>query len=423
MKSAIGFNDPIWFMGIVENESDPISQGRVQVRCFGIHPSAESNDVQTEDLPWAPVTNAGHGGTVIPTKGDWVWGVFLDGRDAQHPFVIGAIPGQNGQLPTSSGSSDPYTKPSFEAFENYGEPPMPKAQSGEDLETTQAVLQNASLHEYAPGGGANGESDGHSIKEPPVAFSTQPHRNFVLKSRNGNSFVQMSEGDGEEHILLSHESGSHIQIDANGNIKIKSFGDSYMISEGHQFEGGKGAKTLTVEGPYNLKAKSATIEVDGDMNQTVKGNYNLNVGGKFSLSVGQSFETAAQRISFEAVSEHINMKSAQKIKIDSGDNMSMKSGGDMYQDASGSIHAKSGGSSFLTSGGKTNITGSTIGITGNPSLEATTGGGSPADSSPESATSPKIAKPVSQNISASTFKTRTSTSPIGAGILDDSGEL
>jgi len=419
MDSSVGFNNLLWFMGIVENNNDPSRNGRIQVRCFGIHPTAESGQVLTDDLPWAPMLNAGHGGTVIPTNGDWVFGAFVDGRDAQHPFIFGSIPGINAQLPTDSGSSDPYTRASKEAFDNYGMPPLPRVQSGEDLETTQLTLQNASLLEFAPPNKADGTTDGLPVKEPAVPYATQPHKNAVWKSRNSNSYLQITEGD--ENIILSHESGSHIMIDKGGNIKIKSFGDSYMISEGNTFEGAKGTKSLSVDGPYSLKCKNASIEVEGDMSHVVNGDYSLNIGGKFAISVGQGFEVASQRISLQSVSEHINLLSAQKVKISAGDNVGIDSGANVYLKAGGELHTSAAtsligasGPVHINAGGATNIDGSQINLNSGASTAATP--------SPESASGSTIAQPVQQSISANISKVRTTPGSIGAGSTDDQEE-
>lgn len=354
MVSSIGFENPLWFMGIVEDNDDKENLGRVKVRAFGIHPPADNDDVQTEDLPWAPVLNAGHYGTVLPANSDWVFGFFADGRDAQHPFVVGMIPGQNMQLPQDSGSSSVYTLPSIDAFYNYGLPPLPKPMTGEDLETTQTVIQNATRMIFSAARkakeilGITDESNDKrapAINEPAIEKADRPHKNMVWKSRNSNSYLQI--GEDEEFILLSHESGSHIQIDSVGNIKIKSFGDTHYYSEGHQLEASNGSKTIHVEGQYALESKNATIQVNGDLNHTISGNYNLNIGGKFGVTVGQGFELGAQRIGIEAVTEHVNFKAAEKIKAEAGDNISLKSGADMYFTSDGTMNQYSTGAMFL----------------------------------------------------------------------------
>ena len=90
------------FIGVVEDVNDPKTSGRVKVRCVGWHPKGKeggeegSEDaVTTEDLPWArvgmPVTHAQQsriGGKHGLLPGCWVIGFFLDGSEAQDPFIL-----------------------------------------------------------------------------------------------------------------------------------------------------------------------------------------------------------------------------------------------------------------------------------------------------------------------------------------------
>lgn len=89
------------FIGIVEDVNDPKHAGRVKVRCVGWHPADKTGEqgLKTEDLPWArvgaPTTHAqtgrvgGKHGLLV---GSWVWGVFLDGEDANQPLVLTSFP-------------------------------------------------------------------------------------------------------------------------------------------------------------------------------------------------------------------------------------------------------------------------------------------------------------------------------------------
>lgn len=77
----------IWWVGIVEETtSDPSQLGRVRVRAYGFHPT----DLETSDLPLAPVLN---GGTARINAGQMVLGFFMDGMDAQQPVVLGVLGG------------------------------------------------------------------------------------------------------------------------------------------------------------------------------------------------------------------------------------------------------------------------------------------------------------------------------------------
>jgi len=75
-----------WFVGVVQSTNDPLTQGRVRVRIFGVH-SANIKDIPDEALPWAqvvaPITHGGTSGlngTPVGIKQyAQVFGIFLDG--------------------------------------------------------------------------------------------------------------------------------------------------------------------------------------------------------------------------------------------------------------------------------------------------------------------------------------------------------
>lgn len=100
MQHYNGLDNLTWFLGIVEDRNDPTHHGRIRVRAFGFHPPLNTGEVLTEDLPWAFLIN-GTGGSFfsVPEEGDFVFGFFMDGRDAQHPFVLGVIHGAHYGLP------------------------------------------------------------------------------------------------------------------------------------------------------------------------------------------------------------------------------------------------------------------------------------------------------------------------------------
>lgn len=99
----------IWWKGVIEDRKDPIFLGRVRVRIFGWH-TDDKTLLPTSDLPWAmpslPLDNGRN--PVGPKEGDWCWGFFLDGNDAQKPVVVGYIPGiDEAAADPNKGFSDP----------------------------------------------------------------------------------------------------------------------------------------------------------------------------------------------------------------------------------------------------------------------------------------------------------------------------
>lgn len=88
-----------WFMGVVEDVSDPLGMGRVKVRCFGYH-NPDRSLLPTKDLPWAspilPPTGpsvGGSGQTSGIQTGSMVFGAFYDGNELQDAMILGVFPG------------------------------------------------------------------------------------------------------------------------------------------------------------------------------------------------------------------------------------------------------------------------------------------------------------------------------------------
>ena len=93
-KDFYGKNGFIWWVGLVEDDEDPLKLGSIRVRIIGLH-SEDKSLVPTDSLPWAqimlPVT--GSNTFTVPRIGDWVFGFFQDGEYAQIPVVLGIFPG------------------------------------------------------------------------------------------------------------------------------------------------------------------------------------------------------------------------------------------------------------------------------------------------------------------------------------------
>lgn len=107
------------FYGVVENNNDPLMQGRVQVRVIGVHPFKRAQDdidgMSVEDLPWMsvvlPVTSAtisGIGSSPVGLlNGSHVFGLWVD-KYKTNGIVTGSLPGYFAEKPNpDEGFSDP----------------------------------------------------------------------------------------------------------------------------------------------------------------------------------------------------------------------------------------------------------------------------------------------------------------------------
>lgn len=116
----INMSDSVsWFVGVVEDRMDPLQQGRVRVRVWGMHPYEKSQGpvkgIRTEDLPWMsvlmPTSSASVSGIqtamtgMVP--GTQVYGHFLD-KWKLNGLVLGTYGSASRQKAnTTEGFSDP----------------------------------------------------------------------------------------------------------------------------------------------------------------------------------------------------------------------------------------------------------------------------------------------------------------------------
>lgn len=161
MKQHAGIANPHFFIGVVENNVDERKEGRVQVRVFGVHGTID--EIPTLDLPWAIVLTGGGSQFAAVPLNSWVFGVFIDGRDAQQPLVIGVIPqqyryvinpAQTGWGVVVNGAHERLaqgTRP-----QDFGQPSVPRLARGENLEETGILGQETNRKtNIGIGGGGN----------------------------------------------------------------------------------------------------------------------------------------------------------------------------------------------------------------------------------------------------------------------------
>lgn len=98
-KNRMGHDNFVWWIGVVENNVDPLNLGRCKVRIFGSHTS-NLQEVPTSELPWTTPINSVNNSRSFstPMEGDYVFGFYMDGLSSQSPAMLGvfpAIPQQN----------------------------------------------------------------------------------------------------------------------------------------------------------------------------------------------------------------------------------------------------------------------------------------------------------------------------------------
>jgi hypothetical protein len=297
MRNFFGRGEFVWWVGVVEDRGDPVQMGRVRVRCMGYH-SEDKNQIPTEDLPWAMVTNgiqsaSASGLGFSPTglvEGSWVIGFFMDGDRAQEPIIIGSLVG----VPTNfSDSFKGFNDPSDRIPRWIGETDVNWAARANRCEEHNAriVKDNARAND-------SGTEIVYPCARPPKITSVAPDRAesyYGFKSWKEtpaaggsisvypNNHVFETEGghlqefdDSTNRYHRYHPTGGYEEILSTGERTIKVIGDDHEIVI-------KG-KNMYIRGDWN-------VTVQGTKRELIKGDYHLEVEGEMSMDFKKSWQT------------------------------------------------------------------------------------------------------------------------------------
>jgi muramidase (phage lysozyme) len=380
-ETGIGIKNPLWFVGVIENRNDPRKEGRVQVRAFGIH--GTNAQIPTERLPWAICISGNYDPNYpIPPLNSWVFGFFLDGRDAQQPMILGLIPTQMTALidPETNGwgvipTENVNLHSQGSRAVDYGQPQNSRKARGEDLDKTDVLLQEVNRVKAD----FTSLEENFILEEPAPGNQSVYPFNRITETAGGHS-IELDDTPGAERIRVGHSSGSYIEMHQNGIVVLKSLSDLWFVGEGNINVISKGRNIVKVEGDAIISVDGNMIqEVNGDMRQIVRGNYELSVAGQLNLNGSEEIQARAGKIRIESNVEGINLKAAKKINIQSGENINIKSGKGISQEANedinikadnlfiqgeGAYHLKIGDNIFQESSGNINIKGSNLFIEG-----------------------------------------------------------
>lgn len=376
-ESGTGLRNLNFFIGVVEDNNDPRKEGRVRVRAFGIH--GTNAQIQTQDLPWATliVPNVNF---VPPPLNAWVFGFFIDGRDAQQPMVLGIIPTQ--MLNQVNPSQDGYGAIATENHnllakghrpQDFGEPLLSRNARGENAHLTHALPMEVTKVKDVKMAGSES-----TWSEPGSAFQPEYPFNHVYETASGHS-IEVDDTPGAERILVYHKNGSYIQIDSAGTTTHKSTGDKYDINEGnhHVYIGnssGASRSTVTIMGDSHVYVDgNKTEEIRGDYIQLIHGNHEVQVAGQMNFNASDEAQLRGAKLTLESNVEHFSIKAGKQIKLTSAGSLHLKSEsifiestGESNFKASGGLKVEGsnlsmkGSTIVLDSGGSLSVKGSTV---------------------------------------------------------------
>ena len=239
---------PEWFTGIVEDRQDPLNLGRVRVRILGRN-GIDLNLLPTNNLPWAQVLLPTNNPNPYPPKeGDQVFGMFIDGKNAQSPIILGVFPSipQNAAVP-NQGFNDVRTT------EQLSKAPVKPNESATNYPRNLDEPTSSRLY--------RNESTDNSIvslkesrripEEPSSGYAAVPPYNNVYESESGHA-IEIDDTPGAERLHFYHRSGSYVEYEANGDRVERIQNDKFTVVIGND-----------------------TVYVEGDVNVKVNGNLNL----------------------------------------------------------------------------------------------------------------------------------------------------
>ena len=303
MSEFMGKNGFQWFVGVVEDRTDPKSLGRLRVRCLGYH-TEDLIKLPTADLPWAhvmnPITSAtvsGLGQTPLgAVEGTWVVGFFQDGADAQMPIIIGTLPGIPDSLP------DTEAKKGFQdsvngAYPKYKETDVNRLAVNDDDNPHSTLTIRKADRDLAVGVAqidgifsgvapipidldatasvVAGRIVGGTWSEPETPYDATYPYNHVYESEGGH-IREMDDTPDKERIHERHASGSGYEIHPDGTRVARVKQDNYTIVTGDDYAHIKGTSRQTTDGGVRVRVNSSGT--DGN-------NYNIEVGSNANVNI------------------------------------------------------------------------------------------------------------------------------------------
>lgn len=300
-----------FWVGRVVLRDDKTNNARVKVKIFGIHPE-DPLDVAPQDLPWAPVVDGTYGAVQnIPKKGEWVFGAHLDGNAAQHPIVLGRIPGYGTQLPSGSGFDGDSGYSDAESVHQLGEVPLHPAVGGENANKISGATLAVSESEIDPE--VLTSAIGNKYSMPSVRVPTRDLDNRVITSKDHQNYIVLASGTAG-YTQISHQSGTVFQIGDDGTILVQATtrAENTLGTEVKHVKGN--FETIVSEGDYSLRVNSnGKMYYGGDLDIECE-NFNLTVRGNSTFNTAQSTKIKSASIDMFSHTDNINITSAGKLK-------------------------------------------------------------------------------------------------------------
>jgi hypothetical protein len=321
-----GITNPLFFIGVVEDVLDEARMGRVRVRAHGVH--GTKKEVPTETLPWATCVQGNYDpNSPVPPMNSFVFGMFLDGEEGQHPMVLGLIPGQYTEKADPAkdewGIIPPFAKALLGWLggpEDIGQVQKAKLQRVEDIDETYIGPRDANALQQQK----IADSD-LTWGEPGPAYAARYPHNRVIETPGGHS-IELDDTPGAERISINHTSGAYIEIDAKGTFKERAQGDRYEINIGTKHES-SGHSVVTINGNSHVYVKgNKTEEIMGNYKRIVHGENEVTVGGQSYHNVGGHLFMRGASTKIEGNADRVTIFGRKEVQIEAEKQVNTVSG-------------------------------------------------------------------------------------------------
>jgi hypothetical protein len=366
----------MFYLGVVEDNLDPLKLGRLKIRVFGLHTEnrAVENNFQfiaTADLPWsypaAPITNSSIDGisdfsTIIP--GTKVFVFFLD-QYHQKPFYFAVMPFILDEMPNfQMGFSDPTEQHPSEEFKD--ESSISRLARAENLDETciKTKTDNKTTWDIV----------GTDIEEPDPPYEAEYPHNRVIETPGGH-VIEIDSTPGGERIHVYHPTGTYDEIGPAGDRVKKTIGNEYDIVLLNKNAYVKGSLTLKVDGDAVIDVKGSTLlNCQGDLGVSCEKKTSITCTDQALVTLKAASEIQAENTLLINALENLTVSSAKKVLIQSTDNTEITATKTAKITASQNVELTSTGETKVNSTGNLTITGANTQLTANGTLTITSTG-------------------------------------------------
>lgn len=247
---------------------------------------------------------------------------------------------------------------------NFGNTNLSPWLNGEQITRTASVMHSAfqkyEIKSAAVVENSDGEFENVTWNEPSVLTPSRSVNTTVLQNRNGGNSIVINDDNATGTILITHNSGAVVQIDSQGTIMLKSFGDTYNHTEGTQFQMSTGDTNVNVGQNYNLMIEGGSnkVYVAGDMEVECE-NYQVTARGKMTFNAALGVEVKGATLSMEAHTDNIDIAASKQIRMGSGETLSLRSIGNLNLHTDEVLNLKAG-AELIANGSDVHLKGTTV---------------------------------------------------------------